>query len=84
MQQQISSQTIEAIFENGVFRPLAPINDSINEGQHVHLTIAMLESQNDPLEMLRNIYAGLSEAEIDEIERIMLDRSNWSRKSLDE
>jgi len=81
MQQQISSQTIEAIFENDVFRPLAPINDSITEGQHVHLTIAMLESQNDPLEMLRNIYAGLSEAEIDEIERIMLDRSNWSRKS---
>ncbi|HEX8227955.1 MAG TPA: antitoxin family protein [Chloroflexia bacterium] len=71
---------VEAVYEAGVFRPLSPVTDSVTEGQHVRLTILSVpevEDSDDPLELLRNVYAGLSEEEIDEIEKIMLDRSNW-------
>ncbi|HEX8599032.1 MAG TPA: antitoxin family protein [Chloroflexia bacterium] len=74
---------VEAVYEAGVFRPLSPVVDSVSEGQHVRLTILpVLEAadSDDPLELLRNVYAGLSEEEIDEIEKIMLDRSNWRSK----
>lgn len=74
-----TTEAIAAIYENGVFRPLSPVNGSVAEGQRVWLTVEPLESKQDSLELLRNVYAGLSEAEIDEIESIILDRSNWSR-----
>jgi predicted DNA-binding antitoxin AbrB/MazE fold protein len=79
MQQQVNDQTIEAVFENGVFRPLDPVNGSIVEGQRVQLTVRADKAtdEEDPLAMLTNFWEGMSEEEIQEIERIMLDRSNW-------
>lgn len=74
-------EAIEAVYENGVFRPLSPVSDSVVEGQHVRLAIEAAEDPQDSLELLRSVYSGLANEEIDEIEKIMLDRSNWSTRS---
>lgn len=69
---------VDAVYEDGVFRPLTPLNGSFTEGQHVRLSIAVTpDSDEDPLGMLTNFYEGMSEEEIQAIEKIMLDRSHW-------
>jgi predicted DNA-binding antitoxin AbrB/MazE fold protein len=82
-EQDAQTQTIEAVYEHGVFRLINSDAVEIPEGQRVRLTVEPLtnESQQDSLELLLSVYAGLSEEEIDEIETIILDRGNWSRNS---
>ncbi len=63
-------ETIEAIFEEGVFKPVQ--RPAIPEGQHVHLTVetSARTGDEDPLELAARVYQGLQPAEVDEIERI--------------
>lgn len=71
-------QTIEAIYQNGIFKPLQPVSEEIEDGKKVELTVS--EKRLSPDEMLKlasQVYEGLSEEDIDEIERIALDRSNF-------
>lgn len=77
------TQTIEAIYENGTFRPIDPLDGSIDEGQHVQLTVRVVTGADgeDPLGMLTNFWDGMSEEEIEEVESIMLDRSNWRSRT---
>jgi predicted DNA-binding antitoxin AbrB/MazE fold protein len=74
------SETLEAIYENGVFKPLkAP---RISEGQHVRLTIETA-SEATPEELLNlaaKVYQGLSDKQIHEIEAIALNRSDFFRR----
>jgi len=69
--------TIVAIFENGVFRPLNPVNDSLEEGQRVQITISPPLSPDEMLKLATSVYAGLAEEEIEEIEKVILDRRSW-------
>ncbi len=72
------TQTIEAIYQNGMFKPLNPISEEIAEGETVEITIS--EKKLSPEEMLKlasQVYEGLSDEDISEIERIALDRSNF-------
>lgn len=72
------TQTIEAIYQNGIFRPITPVSDAIVEGKKVHLEI--IEERLSPEEMLElasKVYEGLSAEDVEEIERIALDRSNF-------
>ena len=72
------SQTIEAIYQNGMFKPLNQISEEIAEGETVEITIN--EKRLSPEEMLKlasQVYEGLSDEDIAEIERIALDRSNF-------
>lgn len=72
------TQTIEAIYQNGMFKPLEPVSEEITEGKKVRMT---LESENEEMNpiirLAQNFYEGLSKEEIDEIEKIALDRSNF-------
>jgi len=77
-------QAVEAIFEDGVFRVLAPREMAIREGQHVRLLVETEETSDDVLKFASSVYAGLSEGEIDEIEQIALDRRNFFGKNSDE
>ena len=70
------TQTIEAIYQNGIFKPLNPIPESISEGEKVKLVVETEEDVNPIIKLAENFYEGLSEEDIDEIERIALDRSN--------
>lgn len=49
----------------------------LEEGQRVRLTVDKLLSPDEILELAGHVYAGFSEEEIAEIEKIMLDRSNF-------
>lgn len=71
----MTTNTYEAIYENGVFRPLAGTPD-IPEGQRVRLTIEP-RTPEDILALARKVYEGLSEDEINEIERIATARGNF-------
>jgi len=69
-------QTIDAIYENGTFRPLERDAVSIPDGQRVRLTVED-ECEPEALRLAMNVYHGLSDKDIDEIERIALDRGNF-------
>jgi predicted DNA-binding antitoxin AbrB/MazE fold protein len=67
------THTVEAVFENGTFRPIDPIE--LDNGQHVKLVIEVAE--NDPLTLAGEVYAGLTSEEIDGVEKISLDRESF-------
>ena len=74
------TQTIEAIYQNGMFKPLAPISEEITEGEKVKLVVETeteSEEVNPIIKLAENFYEGLSEEDVEEIERIALDRSNF-------
>lgn len=69
--------TVEAIFEDGIFRPVARLE--ISEGEHVRLTVETVRPEREnPLDLAVRVYKGLRPDEIDEIERIALDRPDLS------
>lgn len=70
------TQIIEAIYQNGMFKPLNPISEKISEGEKVKLVVE-IEEANPIMKLAENFYEGLSEEDVDEIERIALDRSNF-------
>ncbi len=67
---------IDAIYEDGTFRPMQPNIIEISEGTHVRITV---DDETEPvaLKLATCVYDGLSEEDIDEIEQIALDRSNF-------
>jgi predicted DNA-binding antitoxin AbrB/MazE fold protein len=67
---------IEAIYENGSFRPLQPEAVAVQNGQVVRLTIED-ESKPEQLKLAARVYEGLSDREIDDIEHIALDRGHF-------
>lgn len=72
------TQTIEAIYQNGIFKPLQPISEEIEEGERVELTVTEKRpSPSEMLELASRVYEGLSEEDINDIEKIALDRSNF-------
>ena len=76
----MQQKNFEAVFENGVLRPLA--NLQLREGESVKLIVEN-DSTLTPEEMLQlaaQVYEGLSEQDIDEIEKIACeggDRENF-------
>jgi predicted DNA-binding antitoxin AbrB/MazE fold protein len=69
--------TVEAVFEDGVFKPVE--HPRIPEGQRVQITVETVGrfAPEDPLELASRVYRGLPAEEIDEIERIALDREHF-------
>ncbi len=67
---------IDAIYENGAFRPIQLDTIGISEGQQVRITVDN-ETEPESLKLAICVYDGLSDEEIDEIEQIALDRSNF-------
>jgi predicted DNA-binding antitoxin AbrB/MazE fold protein len=65
--------TIEAVFEDGVFKPVQ--RPEIPEGEHVRLNVERAAGiEEDPLELAARVYRGLQPEDIDEIERMTLRR----------
>jgi predicted DNA-binding antitoxin AbrB/MazE fold protein len=69
------TQTLDAIYENGNFRPLkAP---QLTEGQLVQLTIQSPSTPDDILALAASVYQDLSPSDIQAIEHIALDRTTF-------
>ncbi|MDX6444187.1 MAG: hypothetical protein QOH71_1261 [Blastocatellia bacterium] len=72
------NQIVEAVFEDGSFKPVQSGSLPFSEGQRVRLTVEVpTEKQVDLLGLAGKVYEGLSDKDIDEIERIALDRGNF-------
>ncbi len=71
-------RTIEAIYEEGVLKPLSPLNIS----EHKRVTLIIKDKPEEPSDILSLaslVYNGLSPEDIEEIEKLALDRSRFSR-----
>lgn len=71
-------KTIEAIFEEGVLKPVTPLNIS----EHKKVTVIIEDEQGESTDILSlssMVYNGLSPKDIEEIEKLALDRSRFSR-----
>ncbi len=70
-------QTLKAIYKNGVFKPLE--HPATPEGQQVQLVVETIpeDSPEDLLELAAQVYQGLSDGEIAEIEQIALNRRDF-------
>jgi predicted DNA-binding antitoxin AbrB/MazE fold protein len=72
------TQTLEAVFEDGSFKPVDNGALPFSEGQRVKLTVEVpAETQDDLLGLAGQVYEGLSDKDIDEVESIALDRSSF-------
>ena len=71
------NRILEAIYENGVFKPLKSLK--LPEHQKVTITIQLppVENPDQELESWHQVFAGLSDKDIQEIESIALDRSHF-------
>lgn len=72
---------VDAIFRNGVFQPLGSV--ALTDGQAVSLDIVVPETVA-PMHITElpdwcNVYDGLTDEQIAEVEKIALDRSNFMR-----
>ncbi|MDF5713911.1 MAG: antitoxin family protein [Rhizonema sp. NSF051] len=67
-------QTLKAIYENGVFRPLE--KPELAEGQSVQLIVDTTNplTPQEMLQLAAEVYEGLSETDVDQIEEIALKR----------
>ncbi|MBI4686295.1 MAG: antitoxin family protein [Nitrospirae bacterium] len=73
-------KTVEAIFEEGVFKPISRVD--ISEHKKVTLIIEdKSEEPSDILSLASMVYNGLSSEDIDAVEKIAFDRSRFSRNS---
>jgi predicted DNA-binding antitoxin AbrB/MazE fold protein len=70
-------RVLEAIYEDGVLKPLA--DPGLAEHQRVVVEIRPAEETGtgSPLEAWQQVYAGLSETDVAEVEAIALDRSHF-------
>ena len=74
------TKTIEAIFENGVFKPVSPLDLS----EHKKVTLIIKDNNEETpniLSLASTVYEDLSPSDIEDIEKLALDRSRFSRDS---
>lgn len=72
------TKTVEAIFEGGVLKPISPLNIP----EHKKVTLIIEDEIEEPLDVLSlasMVYNGLSPEDIEDIEKVILDRSHFSR-----
>ena len=67
----------EAVYENGVLKPLESIKLLEHQRVTIMIQLPMVENPDQELESWHQVYSGLSDQEIKEIESIALDRSHF-------
>lgn len=72
------TKDVDAIYENGTFRPVGA-DIPLPDGTRVRLSVELLDApQNgDVLDLAANVYAGLSEQDIADVEQIATDRTDF-------
>lgn len=64
----MTTKAVEAVYEHGGFRLVAPIDLKLSEGQKVRLVVEPMEQSEDILVLAARVYEGLTADEIDSIE----------------
>lgn len=65
----MATETIEAVYEHGGIRPIAPVDVNLEEGQMVRLVVELIERPDDILALAVQVYEGLSDSEIDSLQQ---------------
>lgn len=68
------TEAVEAVYEHGSFRLVAPADLELAEGQKVRLLVEPIEDPDELLALARRVYEGLTDEQIDSIERHMARR----------
>jgi predicted DNA-binding antitoxin AbrB/MazE fold protein len=71
------TQTVDAVYEHGVFRPTSSEPLGLAEGQNVRIVVQPLEQADAILALAAEVYAGLTAAEIAEVEQHSARRANF-------
>ncbi len=64
----MTTETVEAVYEQGGFRVVAPAHLELAEGQKVRLTVEPIDQVDDIIALAARVYDGLTQEEIDSIE----------------
>ncbi len=67
---------IDAIHENGLFRPVQGSEIVFSEGQLVRMAVED-ECEPEALRLASKVHEGLSDEDIDQVEKIPLDRGTF-------
>lgn len=73
-------RVLEAVYENGVLIPLESLDLLERQRVTIILHVPAAEGPDEALEAWRQVYKGLSDQDIAEIERITLDRTHFMRQ----
>jgi len=70
-------RVLEAIYSQGVLKPLAKLD--LSENQRVHILLTVIEAEDADLmpQAWHEVYAGLPDDAIDETEAIALDHARF-------
>lgn len=71
---------LEAVYENGVLTPLESLDLPERQRVTIIIHVPAAEGADDALGAWQQVYEGLSDQDIAEIERIALDRSHFTRQ----
>lgn len=66
--------TLRAVYEDGKFQLLEPSQLELNEGEQVKITVESESTPKDILALAERVYAGLSNEDMDDIERVAFER----------
>ena len=75
-------RVVEAVYENGVFTPLDPLNLPEHVRVQITVQIPSAEAPEDALQAWRQVYEGLTEEDASAVERIALDRRKFMRQGI--
>ena len=73
------TKDVDAIYENGAFRPVDDAEIPLADGTRVRLSVEAVEpaAVDNVLDLAAQVYAGLSHKVVAEIEQIAMDRSHF-------
>jgi predicted DNA-binding antitoxin AbrB/MazE fold protein len=73
----MATETIEAVYEHGSFRPIGPVGMDLAEGQTVRLVVEQIEEPDNILALAAQVYEGLSDEQIDSIQQHIRRRESF-------
>jgi predicted DNA-binding antitoxin AbrB/MazE fold protein len=73
----MKTETIEAVFEKGVFHVLRAPRIPLRNGQRVRLVVETAETPDSILALAAGVYEGLSPQDVAEVEQIALRRQGF-------
>ncbi len=73
------TKNVDAIYEDGAFRPIESDVLSLKDGARVRLTVEQVtdDSEANVLDLAARVYAGLSDEDVAEIEKVATERSDF-------
>jgi predicted DNA-binding antitoxin AbrB/MazE fold protein len=73
----MTTDTVEAVYEHGGFRLVAPVDLKLTEGQKVRLVVEPIEKPDDILSLAARVYEELTDEQIDSIEELSRRRGDF-------